>query len=468
MRPSAFSRSGREQLVEVELGDELVRAQPAALLDRAQEAVSVAQTGRGDGAHAPDPNRRARTSRRAARARAGARSRRALAGQDGPPGRRAAAVAVCGGSCGRGLLGRRRPASAPRASPRRAWRRSRPASSRARRAVAAPRLRRGRGLRPPARPSLRRAARASARDRLRRRAPASQARAAWLRGRGLLARAAGFFAAAGFGRGLRHRRRPASGFGGRLRASPRAWARRGRVLRAPSGRLGGPALVGRGRRPRAGLGGLRPARALAFARLRLRAVADLGAAGAPGFGAPTASGAGEASGWPGRDGGCRPRPAAASLPATSAALLTTSAAVSISFFGSDGIGHTVCPAPSAPMRRARTRRRRRRAPAPRRRTGADQPPSGSRSSPRTRPPTGRASKCSSSSPANRSCARSHAASTSASTHGGGELEKGGRGRARSGTSGGLLRGSQELAPRVIGPTPNGVTWGATPQGPKRC
>ena len=55
---------GREQLVEVELGDELVRAQPSALLDRAQEAVGVAQAGRGDGTHGLDPMRRARTSAR--------------------------------------------------------------------------------------------------------------------------------------------------------------------------------------------------------------------------------------------------------------------------------------------------------------------------------------------------------------------------------------------------------------------
>ena len=54
-RPSAFSRPGREQLVEVELGDELVRAQPPALLDRAQEAVGVAEAGRGNGAHARNP-----------------------------------------------------------------------------------------------------------------------------------------------------------------------------------------------------------------------------------------------------------------------------------------------------------------------------------------------------------------------------------------------------------------------------
>ena len=40
---------GREQLVEAELGDELVRAQPAALLDRAQEAVGVAQAVAGMG-----------------------------------------------------------------------------------------------------------------------------------------------------------------------------------------------------------------------------------------------------------------------------------------------------------------------------------------------------------------------------------------------------------------------------------
>ena len=54
---------GREQLVEAELGDELVRAQPSALVDRAQEAMGVAQAGRGDGAHGPDPNG-ARAARR--------------------------------------------------------------------------------------------------------------------------------------------------------------------------------------------------------------------------------------------------------------------------------------------------------------------------------------------------------------------------------------------------------------------
>ena len=45
-------QAGREQLVEVELRDELVRAQPAALVDRSEEAVGVAKAGRGDGAHA--------------------------------------------------------------------------------------------------------------------------------------------------------------------------------------------------------------------------------------------------------------------------------------------------------------------------------------------------------------------------------------------------------------------------------
>ena len=42
---------GREQLVEAELRHELVRAQPAALVDRAEEAVGMAQAVGGDGAH---------------------------------------------------------------------------------------------------------------------------------------------------------------------------------------------------------------------------------------------------------------------------------------------------------------------------------------------------------------------------------------------------------------------------------
>ena len=79
--------------------------------------------------------------------------------------------------------------------------------------------------------------------------------------------------------------------------------------------------------------------------LRLaRAVADFGAAGAPGFGAPTASGRGLGLGGR-RDGGvvlvARRSPAGR----RSAALRPRSAAVSISFFGSDGIRATVCPAP---------------------------------------------------------------------------------------------------------------------------
>ena len=46
---------GRKQLVEVELGDELVRAQSPALLDRSQETMGVAEAGRGNGAHARNP-----------------------------------------------------------------------------------------------------------------------------------------------------------------------------------------------------------------------------------------------------------------------------------------------------------------------------------------------------------------------------------------------------------------------------
>src|SRR5688572_27566845 len=43
----------REELLEAELGDELVRAQPSALVDRTQKAVSVTEAGRRDGAHRP-------------------------------------------------------------------------------------------------------------------------------------------------------------------------------------------------------------------------------------------------------------------------------------------------------------------------------------------------------------------------------------------------------------------------------
>ena len=43
----------REQLLEAELGHELVRTQPSALVDRAQKAVSMTEVGRRDGTHRP-------------------------------------------------------------------------------------------------------------------------------------------------------------------------------------------------------------------------------------------------------------------------------------------------------------------------------------------------------------------------------------------------------------------------------
>src|SRR4051794_18157691 len=88
--------------------------------------------------------------------------------------------------------------------------------------------------------------------------------------------------------------------------------------------------------------------ALAFG---LRAVADFGAAGAPGFGAPTASGA-----WLGSrsEGGgvVVSSSSRTSRPASSAAFSTRSLAAPRSFFGIRGIRGLSCPALITPMRRA--------------------------------------------------------------------------------------------------------------------
>jgi hypothetical protein len=81
--------------------------------------------------------------------------------------------------------------------------------------------------------------------------------------------------------------------------------------------------------------GFTAALALAFGLRRV--VADFGAAGVPGFGAPTASGEGLVSGGgTGVSDSSRRRRPASSAPAPTA-LRPRSAAESISFFGSDGI-----------------------------------------------------------------------------------------------------------------------------------
>ena len=117
--PERVLQPGREQLVEVELGDELVRAQSPALLDRAQEAMGVAEAGRGDGAHRRDPIGAldgARDDRpRAPDSRAGL-SRRPSARAPSVGFAAAAALAVCGGSFVAGAAASPRPASSwPRA-----------------------------------------------------------------------------------------------------------------------------------------------------------------------------------------------------------------------------------------------------------------------------------------------------------------------------------------------------------------
>jgi hypothetical protein len=101
----------------------------------------------------------------------------------------------------------------------------------------------------------------------------------------------------------------------------------------PTGSVFGPAFA---TAPRPDGLGLDFARGFAW-----RAVADLGAAGAPGFGAPTASGAGEASGLAGTVASSSSR---RTRPARSTAFPANPVAVSISFFGSDGIRAYILPA----------------------------------------------------------------------------------------------------------------------------
>ena len=284
---------GREQLLEAELGHELVRAQPSALVDRAQKAVSVTEAGRRDGAHRPktlmerarpgDPGRaRHDISPRACRPppwRPRARSRRPPRSPPSAPARarpswprpsawpstrRASSVSAAAGFAARrrarafaaaAAASASRPPGFARsaaagfaaagfaAAAARLRRRRRPASL-GRRGL---RLRRGRGLRRGRRAS------ASARPRLRRRR---------LRGRGLRLRAAGSgfgFAAAGLPPGF-----GAAGSGFALRLGRRGFfaARRHRGLGRRRGRgVGGRRRLGLGFGSRRGLG------------LRLRALA---------------------------------------------------------------------------------------------------------------------------------------------------------------------------------------------------
>ena len=242
---------GREQLLEAELGHELVRAQPSALVDRAQEAVRVSEAVRGDGAHRPktlmervrsgDPGRtrhdispracppppwrpRARSRRRGFRRRLGCRSGRRLLGarpsawpQRASARLRGARAASAAASMRRAPApASRQPVSRPRASPEQPSSRPRASPPRPGFAAAgfaaagfagaafaaaaglpAPRS-------SPPRPASARAAAASPP-----RASSRGLRRGGLRGRGLRRRLAG---AAGFGAA-----------GGGLRLAPRPW-----------------------------------------------------------------------------------------------------------------------------------------------------------------------------------------------------------------------------------------------------
>ena len=365
--PERVLQPGREQLVEVELGDELVRAQSPALLDRSQETMGVAEAGRGNGAH-PE------TLLERLTARATRRARRTPAHLPSPPRHRArrglgrARRWRCGGSLtagfGVGSRGRLRAAAGFFGLELRGGsvgrRRLRGAGFGAGRAGLRRRRLLGPGFAAPASTAAgfgRRGRRGLRRRRLRLRRPASSP-----------SRAGAGFAAAGFGRRrlLRRRRglgrcsragfdhrlgRGGLGLRARLAFALRRWAPRPRwPSRRRRWRCRAARRSGRPSRPPRGRTACGFALAFGFG---VRAVADLGAAGAPGLGAPTASGAGEVSGF-GAGGTVVSSSSRKTRPARSAAALRPRpAAVSISFFGSDGIRASSCPPPRAPMRRPR-------------------------------------------------------------------------------------------------------------------